>query len=51
MGKQKEAIDALEEGYKAYDTYTVFLRSTPWFDPFRSDSRFRDLLRRMNFPQ
>lgn len=50
MGKQKEAVEALEEGYKAHDPDIVGLNSTPWFGPLRSDPRFQDLLRRMNFP-
>jgi len=48
MNKQHEAMEALEEGYKARDAYMVGLNSTPWFDPLRSDPRFQDLLRRMN---
>lgn len=50
MNKQHEALDALEEGYKAHDAYMVGLNSTPWFAPLRSAPRFQDLLRRMNFP-
>ncbi|HEY6387786.1 MAG TPA: winged helix-turn-helix domain-containing protein [Candidatus Acidoferrum sp.] len=49
MGKQKEAIDALEEGYKTHDPDIVGVNSTPWFEPLRTDPRFRDLLHRMNF--
>jgi tetratricopeptide (TPR) repeat protein len=51
MGKQKEALRALEEGYKTHDPDMVGLNSTPWFEPLRSDPRFHDLLHRMNFPQ
>lgn len=48
MGKQKEAMEALEEGFKAHDPDMVGLNSTAWFEPLRSDPRFKDLLRRMN---
>ena len=51
MGKQKEAMEALEEGYKAHDPSMVGLNSTAWFESLRYDSRFQDLLHRMNFPK
>ena len=51
MGKQNEVMDALEEGYKTHDPDMVGLNSTAWFEPLRSDSRFQDLLYRMNFPR
>ncbi len=50
MNKHHEAMDALEEGYKARDAYMVGLNSTPWFAPLRSDQRFKDLVSRMHFP-
>ena len=50
MGKEKEAMEALEEGYKVHDPDIVGFNSTPWFEPLRSDPRFQDLLHRMNFP-
>lgn len=51
MGKEQEAIEALEEGYKSHDPDIVGLNSTAWFEPLRSDPRFQDLLHRMNFPK
>ncbi len=50
MGKQKEAIRALEEGYKTRDADMVGLNSTPWLETLHSDPRFQDLLHRMNLP-
>ena len=50
MGKEKEAMDALEEGYKAHDPEIVGLDSTPWFEPLRSDPRFQSLVSRMHLP-
>ena len=51
MDKRREALDALEEGYRIHDAYMVGLKSTPWFEPLHSDPRFQDLLRRMDFPR
>ena len=50
MGKEKEAMEALEEGYKAHDPDIVGLNSTPWFGPLRSDPRFQNLVSRMHLP-
>ena len=50
MGKQNEAMRALEEGYKTRDTDMVDLNSAPWLESLRSDPRFQELRRRMNFP-
>jgi len=50
MGKQKEAIDALEKAYKTHDAYLAELQADPLLGPLHSDPRFQDLVRRMNFP-
>jgi TolB-like protein/DNA-binding winged helix-turn-helix (wHTH) protein/tetratricopeptide (TPR) repeat protein len=50
IGKQKEAMQALEEGYRTRDSDMVGLNSSPWLEPLHSDPRFQDLVRRMRFP-
>jgi len=50
LGKKEEALRWLETGYRARDAWMVFLKTEPQFDDLRSDPRFQDLLRRMNFP-
>lgn len=50
MGEEKEAMDALEGGYKTHDGDMVNIRGHE-FDRLHSDLRFQALLRKMNFPQ
>ncbi len=50
MGRKEEAIAALESGYEDHSYLMRWLKVQPNFDPIRSDPRFQDLLRRMNFP-
>jgi TolB-like protein/Tfp pilus assembly protein PilF len=50
LGERDEAFKCLEQAYEEHDWVLIFLRTIPAFDPLRSDPRFQDLLRRMNFP-
>jgi serine/threonine protein kinase len=50
LGAHSLALDWLEEAADVPDAAFVWLAVEPAFDPFRSDPRFQDLLRRMNFP-
>ena len=50
-GKEEEAFHWLERAYEERDPALVHLAVFPDFDPIRSDPRFQDLLRRMNFPE
>ena len=50
MGKQKEAVEALEEAYKAHDPELVGFNLDPMLAPLHSDPRFQDLVSRMKFP-
>jgi len=43
--QEKEAMDALEEGYKAHDPYMVGLNSTPWFGRYSLTLTFKTWLR------
>ncbi len=50
LGEKNEALLWLERGYREHDVWLTLLKVWPRFDPLRSDPRFQNLLRRMNFP-
>jgi tetratricopeptide (TPR) repeat protein len=45
-----EALEWLERAYQDRNPWLPFMQVEPRLDPLRSDPRFQDLLRRMNFP-
>jgi serine/threonine-protein kinase len=49
-GDYDEAVLWLERAYEDRDQTLLYIGLPVW-DPLRSDSRFQDLLRRMNFPE
>lgn len=51
LGKKEEAFQSLENGYNWRENCMIYLRADPIFDPLRSDRRFAELLRRVDFPQ
>jgi TolB-like protein/Tfp pilus assembly protein PilF len=50
LGKKDEALRWLETAYRERDPWMLLLKTEAGFDDHRSDPRFQDLLRRMNFP-
>jgi tetratricopeptide (TPR) repeat protein len=50
LGDKDQAFELLEKAYEEREAWLVALRVDPVFDPLRSDPRFQDLVRRMNFP-
>ncbi len=50
LGDKDQAFAWLEKAYQAHSNDMSNLKQDPMFDPLRSDARFQDLLRRMNFP-
>jgi tetratricopeptide (TPR) repeat protein len=51
VGEKGEAITWLEKAYQEHDAVMLGIRGVPPSDPLRSDPRFQDILRRMNFPR
>lgn len=50
-GDKNRALALLNQAYDVRDGSLVYLDAAPYWDDFRADARFQDLLRRMNFPR
>ncbi|MBZ5515232.1 MAG: tetratricopeptide repeat protein [Acidobacteriia bacterium] len=50
LGQNDKAIQSLEDAYRVHEGRMSDMKVDPLLDPLRSDPRFQDLLRRMNFP-
>ena len=50
VGNKGHVFEWLERAYREHSTSLYALRIDIWFDQVRSDPRFQDLVRRMNFP-
>ena len=51
LGRTDDAFEWLEKAYDERDGNLAFINTEPAYDGLRSDPRFQDLLRRMNFPE
>lgn len=50
LGDKDNAINQLNRAYEERAGWIIALKVEPMFDPLRSDARFTDLLRKMNYP-
>jgi serine/threonine-protein kinase len=50
LGEKDQALAWLERAFAERSTWMPYLKVDPWLDSLRSEPRFQDLLRRMNFP-
>jgi len=50
LGETELALQSLEEAYREHSTLLSYIKMDPRLDPLRSNSRFQDLLRQINFP-
>ncbi len=51
LGDKEKSLNQLEIGYKQRDVWMKELKAWPWFDKLRNEQRYKDLIRRMNFPE
>jgi TolB-like protein/DNA-binding winged helix-turn-helix (wHTH) protein len=51
LGDEAHAMSYLERTYEEHNMSILFIRTVPELDSIRSSSRFRDLVRRIGFPQ
>ena len=51
LGQTNEAIASLEKSYATREGGIVYIKSDPALDSLRADPRFREMVRRLNFPQ
>ncbi|MDH3251602.1 MAG: tetratricopeptide repeat-containing serine/threonine-protein kinase [Ignavibacteria bacterium] len=51
LGEVQKAVDVVEELWKKRDSNLTYLPLWVPLDPIRSDTRFREIIRQMNFPQ
>jgi hypothetical protein len=51
LGEEDHALAWLEKAFNDRDPELGWIRVEPWFDPLRSEPRFHELVRRMNFPK
>jgi len=50
LGRRDEGFVWLERAYRDRADLLVYLETDPRLEPFRSDARFRDLVRRVGLP-
>ena len=51
LGDKDQAFRSLAKAIEERDSALAYAKIEPMYDPLRSDPRFQDLLRRMNFPR
>ena len=51
LGEKEKSISQLEKGFEQRDVWMKELKAWPWFDKLRDEQRYKDLMKRMNFPQ
>jgi hypothetical protein len=50
MGEKQKAFEWLEKAYEEHDSGLVSVAVEPMFESIRSDTRFKEIVRRMKLP-
>lgn len=50
LGDRSKALDWLEKGLADHEVEMMSVYAAPWFIPLRPESRYREILQKMNFP-
>ena len=50
LGNREEALKQLEYGYEQRDVWIKELKAWPWFDALENEPRYKELMRKLNFP-
>ncbi|HET9746528.1 MAG TPA: tetratricopeptide repeat protein [Chitinophagaceae bacterium] len=50
LGNKEEALKQLEFGYERRDVWIKELKAWPWLDELQNEPRYKDLIRKLNFP-
>ncbi len=50
LGENQKAIDNLEQLYERRDPLITYIRIWAFFEPLKTDPRFRNIVRKLNFP-
>ena len=51
LGDANKAFEWLNRSYNERDFLLAFLKVDPLWDPLRSDTRFQNIMKKMNFPE
>jgi Tfp pilus assembly protein PilF len=51
LADREGALQLLQKAFEARDPRMAFIKVDPELDPLRSESRFQEVVRRMNFPE
>lgn len=50
LGNKEQALNQLEKGFEQNDVWMKELNAWPWLDDLKNEPRYKDLIRKLNFP-